>query len=247
MYMCDTSVPWTKKSGKHVLACPLNTFTGLLSPTSYQEELQDEIILAITRRIRQAGTLSAQPLIHFDSAHVHVSGLDRDALIHLWKMPPVVRGKAMSFVTKGLWLDQPHVKTFSSGPAMPRGAFLKTFADQYAAQSAQIKSNIGLYAAFARFYQVNNVGGEPIFSGNVIVFGSGLSVVDFVKPFFGNQEDEAEDGTKSAITCVEKEVPTPLGATKAQEMPKPLFVFSGPASIPSSSPTRSRTDRHRSR
>ncbi|CBQ72802.1 hypothetical protein sr13414 [Sporisorium reilianum SRZ2] len=185
-YLLDQSVPWSKEGFQHVLTPSQSRKKSSFGTTGFTEEVQDEIILAVLKRIREAPApnILTQPIIHFVGQHVYVSLLTTQALMHLWSSPPLFRGAHMDFVSKGLFYTKPHISTFKEGRAMKKDAFVDAFKKQYARHVAALSSDSGLQFAYARFYEVSGVPGGPIFSGQVLMFSNEVDVPQVHKPFF---------------------------------------------------------------
>lgn len=191
-YFTDTSVPWTKESGRHVFVPANNTFLPPFGSATYTEAQQDEIILAIIDALGDLIGQDAmeQPPIHFEGQEVHVSGLNSTATRHLWNSPPVLREKPMKFVSRGLSWPQPYVMSFHGGTAMKKDAFIEAFEKQYSNHRAKTHKETGLHAAFARFYDIKSLPGGPVFAGQVLMFNNGTNIGETVKPFFVKQHEE---------------------------------------------------------
>lgn len=171
----------------HANAAPISATDDALEN---DETMQDEIILAATEKLRKHSGNEAmhQPVVHFKGDQVHISELRRQDLYLLWKSPPLYRGTPMKLISKGLWFQEGYVNEFKGGPGMRKEAFVKAFEAQYSKYKPASKRE-GLYAVYARFYQVVGVAGEPIFAGQVIMFSEEIDFSEEDKPFFVKQRE----------------------------------------------------------
>lgn len=184
-YLEDQTVPWSKQGYQHVLT-PANGWKNCNYSACFDDDTQDEIILAITKSITEAPepNIPTQPMIHFVGHEAYVSSLYTMALVHLWFSPPIFRGQPMTFVSKGLFFKNPYVSNFVRSPAMKKEAFVEAFKSHFAPHVAKSKTGPGLHFAFAKFYEVSGLPGGPIFTGQVLLISDEIDVGEKHKPSF---------------------------------------------------------------
>ncbi|GAC94446.1 hypothetical protein PHSY_002017 [Pseudozyma hubeiensis SY62] len=185
-YLQDTSKPWSQEGFQHVLTPSKKWRKCSFGTSCLTEDVQDEIILAILKRIRAAPepNILTQPIVHFDGHQVYVSLLTTQALLHLWQCPPIFRDHPMEFVSKGLFYENPKISHFKQGTAMSKDLFVEQFRKQYKPHFAVKSTDSGLRVACARFYEVSGIPGGPVFSGEVLMFSNELDTAEVHKPFF---------------------------------------------------------------
>lgn len=71
-----------------------------------------------------------QPQVHFEAQQVYVSD-SIQLLKELLRSPPVVRGKPMQLLQKGVPCLSPNVMVFRNGEAMSKHLFEEKFKKQY--------------------------------------------------------------------------------------------------------------------
>lgn len=185
-YLQDSSKPWSTEGFQHVLTPSKKWRKCSFGTTCLTEEIQDEIILAILKRVREAPEPNplTQPVIHFEGHQAYVSLLTTQALLHLWQWPPIFRDYPMEFVSKGLFYKSPKASHFKQGTAMSKDLFVERFKRQYKPHFGVNSSDKGLRVAYARFYEVSGIPGGPVFSGEVLMFSNELDTAEVHKPFF---------------------------------------------------------------
>ena len=161
-YLCDLSTPWTAEAFKHVFA-PHDTAPATRANTNLSQQERLEIILDISKTFKAVSPASTlrQPSVSFVGQQVHLASLD-EALLHaFWKSPPMLKGHAMKFISRGLPFS--NIKTYYAVniPAMPRDELIRKI-------SGTDQDNIKL--VLASLYQVKGIPGSPMFGGDVYVY-----------------------------------------------------------------------------
>lgn len=164
-YLLDLSTPWTAEAFKHVLAHH-DSAPATRTAKAFSTQERVEIILQISKKFEavcQPAKLK-QPCVSFVGQEVHVASLDEALLEAFWRSPPVFKGHAMKFVSRGMPFDNISTSYGVDLPAMSRDKLIR---DELSWKMNGGYGNIKM--VMVSLYHVKGFPGDPMLAGDVYV------------------------------------------------------------------------------
>ncbi|SJX62637.1 uncharacterized protein SRS1_13413 [Sporisorium reilianum f. sp. reilianum] len=190
-YFVSKPSSWALKGFRHVFTPDPTAWSTpgySLRPHSFSQEEKDELLISVAQAMvncSASASVPVRPEVHFNDSNVYVSGLSEGQLVDLQQNPPVVRGKPMKLVERGLPFIDPDVRVFNDVEAMPMSRFRASFKQAYERYYAKDLKSHGLQAAFASYYEIQGLSDEHVTSGEVMLFCSGRDQgLLMLQPFF---------------------------------------------------------------
>lgn len=161
---------WTNEAFKHVLVP--HDVTTATRDTAFKSDERIDILLEIGKKFQATNPSlpQLQPIVHFVGQEVHISSLDDTFLEAFWKHPPVFRGKAMNFVSRGLPFENIEVYVVEGASASRRDDLVRSIAEDDAIHRKVYTDGSGTKLVLASLYQLQGMLGGPIFGGDLLVF-----------------------------------------------------------------------------
>lgn len=166
-YVFDNSLPWSANAFETVFRLDDSQESRkVLSLVPERNEIVSEIATYF-QKVRPQN-LTEQPFVHIRGEEIHVRFQSSVFLKALWKTPPSYKGQPMKLVSKGL----------GKGGTRVYKAYLPSETKADLEKRLEGKTFPGVEFILADIYEVENLGGGPIFRGDfVLVCSAAVSAI----------------------------------------------------------------------
>lgn len=165
-YILDTSLPWSKTADTHVFERPA-------SPAHAQTDKHDlhrTFVAAVARRIfDSAKPTLKQPLVFWVDNNIAARSNSKAFLEELRESPPYVHGSALKMVSKA----PPLPMVCDDAPTLKKEDFIAQLDVAVREELlAPLKLSVDQISILAGFYEVPDIPGGPVTTGEIILICS---------------------------------------------------------------------------